>query len=395
MLSPIFSGLALGEVVASRSDHLGSTLWWVGLWDAAAAAAAVGLCWLTVRTVDGAFGRIPERPRNSHWMADVVVAVAGVTAAACLVEAMASWVGGVHPRLVPEREEDMTLFGFILLELLGLILLAVLAAVWSRNDDAERGAKIASPLARSSAAIVLSRWWHIFRFALLLAVAPGLIALALATARDFWPEVKVAVTSFGPQNTKAVMVTYTTPSGETSRRMITGDRNDANVQTALKELRIQGPVLSLGDRLRDAGLLMLTFLAHAAATTSVGLALAIGIKRRRTRIAVAVSAPLIVAVVWLIGVYAIVGNHDIAQRLYALSPVWVADHLMEPLIARQPHPKGLLGWIAAWDAGAMLFAMGLLYLVVCAEKRRAIVPKGQVAEELNREATLEVTLVGV
>ena len=117
-LSPIYSAVDLGEELSMRSDRLGSTIWWVGLWDVAAAATAIGLCWLTVRTFDDAFGRIPERPRTSHWMADVVVVVAGVTAAACLVKAVAIWVQGVYPHSSLSSEDDIDLSAFILIELL-------------------------------------------------------------------------------------------------------------------------------------------------------------------------------------------------------------------------------------------------------------------------------------
>ena len=37
-------------------------LWWITFWDIECLALALGLLWLTVRTFDGCFGRIPERP---------------------------------------------------------------------------------------------------------------------------------------------------------------------------------------------------------------------------------------------------------------------------------------------------------------------------------------------
>jgi hypothetical protein len=216
---------------------------------------------------------------------------------------------------------------------------------------------------------VLGRWWQVFRMALLLAVAPGLIALALATAREFLPVIGVEDTTVGP-GTKAVMIATTTPSGATSRRLYEGDRSDANVQAALRELSVQHTGQPLGDRLRDAGLLMITILVHGAAATSAGLTLAIWVKRRRRRIAAAVCATLLVAVGWPIGVSVVSPAGLNRNGTYALSPLWAAGYLMGPLVNRQPHPSGLLSWIGAWAGVVALVAIGLLYLAVRTFERR-------------------------
>ena len=353
-----------------RSDRLGSTIWWVGLWDVAAAAMAVGLCWLTARTFDDAFGRIPERPRTSHWMADVAVVVAGVTAAACLVKGVSIWVQGVYPHKFPEREDEIIVFASVVIVLSGLILLSVLAALSTPSEGTQPRLGPGDSKATSSATIMVGRWWRVFRLALLLAVAPGLIALALASAREFRPVIRVEDTTLRP-GTKAVMITTTSPSGETLNRLYAADRSDATVQAALGAISVPDPALPLGDRLRDAVLLMITILAHAAATTSVGLALAIWIKRRRRRIAGSVCVSLLVAVIWPIGVLLVFPIGDVGQRLAAVSSLWAAGHLMEPLINRQPHPSGLLWWIAAWDVAVAFFAIGLMALAVGMLKRRA------------------------
>jgi ABC-type transport system involved in multi-copper enzyme maturation permease subunit len=424
-LSPIYSAAALGEDLTMRTDHIAKTLWWVGFWDATMAASAIGLYWLAVRTFDEAFGRIPERPRTSHWMADVVLVVAGVTIACCLVRAVAIWVQGVQPHKFGSPDEGTMHFIYIIIELFGLVLLSVLAALSTPherprkdglvNDRARVGPELlargggmpapqqsgssdgAWPLedapgsakAPSAATIVISRWWRVFRLALLLAVAPGLVVLALATARDFWPEVAVEDTTFGTPATKAVLVTYTTPTGESSRRILIGNRSDASVQNAVKEFQVHSPVLPLRDRVRDTALFLLTFLGHAAAATSAGLALAIWIKGRRPRIVVATCLPLFVAIGWPICVYFSTARYYSARWLLALSPIWVGDHLLEPLVNRQPHPVDSLGWIAAWDAALVVVALGFLYLTIIAEKRSGICRNRKVPTNLELEAEIE------
>jgi ABC-type transport system involved in multi-copper enzyme maturation permease subunit len=385
MLSPLFSAVQLGEELTSRSDRLRSTLWWVGLWDAALAATAAGLFWVAARTFDEAFGRIPERPRNSHWMADVVVVVAAMTGAACLVRAVATWVQGVQPQQFASPEDGIVVGGVIVIELIGLILISVLAAL-SKPVEGPREAKCAGSnnckdVGQAFQAdvrlesltynrrIVLGRWCRVFVLALLLALAPGSIVLALATARDFWPEVTIEDTTFGRPPTKAVMVTYTTPTGETSRRIVMGERNDAEVRNTVKELSVHNPVLPFRDRLRNADLLMATFLAHAAAAASAGVALGIWIKRPRPRIVVAACLPLLVAICWPVCVYFCTSNYAAARWLLALSPIWVADHLLEPLFSRQPHDTAMLGWIAAWNAGLLVATVGMLCLAALGERR--------------------------
>ncbi|MGO9465290.1 MAG: ABC transporter permease subunit [Isosphaeraceae bacterium] len=369
-LSPIVSAGDLGEELSMRSDRLRSTIWWVGMWDVAAAAAAVGLCWLTARTFDDAFGRIPERRRTSHWMADLVVVVAGVTTATCLVKAVSIWVQGVYAHKLPEREDDIVLSAFVLIVLCGLILLFVLAALSTPYQGTQPRSAPDDLTVRSSGTIVRGRWWRVFRLALLLAIAPGLIALALATGREFRPVIRVEDTTFG-SGTKAVMITTTSPSGETSNRVYAADRSDATVQAAIRAINVPDPALPIGYRLRVAVLLMITILAHGAATTSVGIALAIWIKRGGRRIAGGVCVSVFVAVVWPIGALLVFPMGDIGQNLAAVSPLWAAGHLMEPLINRQPHASGLLWWIAAWDLAAGLFAIGVLYLAMRTLERRA------------------------
>ena len=171
----------------------------------------------------------------------------------------------------------------------------VLAAVWS----------LATRKARSKHAIDRPASDHdrlvggVFRLALLLAVAPGLIAPALATAREFRPAITRGRHDFSPWHEGRHDHDHVPLGRNVTIGCTPADRSDPTVQAAIKELNARGPALPLGDRLRDAGLLMITFLAHGAAATSAGLALAIWIKRRRRRIAAGVVPSLLLAVlVW-------------------------------------------------------------------------------------------------
>jgi ABC-type transport system involved in multi-copper enzyme maturation permease subunit len=382
-VSPIVGAFCLGEELMGGTDGVKLALWLVGFWDAGAAAAAVGLCWLAVRTFDGAFGRIPERRSKSHWMADVVIVAAAVSGALCLVSAAASWVQGVQPQHPSRRPEDLSLLGIVLIEVLGLVLLAVVAALSAGDTRALLGAQADGSSARSSLSIVLGKWWRVFRLAFFLAVSPGLVALALATSRDSWPEITVQDTSISAPGNPGVMVSQTSPSGETTTALYPGDRSNPKFQAALRALSTRPPAPPLAARLRDAGLLILTFLAHAAAATAAGLLLGLWIKHPRPRIAAAASLPLLVAAVWPVCVYHLAGSREIERRLYALSPVWVTDHLFDPLIARQPHSAELLGWIIGWNLALLIFAIGGLYWAARIEQRRGIDQHGQIAADFN------------
>jgi len=124
---------------------------------------------------------------------------------------------------------------------------------------------------------------------------------------------------------------------------------------------------------------------------ALGLALATWIKRRRSRIAAAVCVSLLVAVIWPIGVFLALPMGDVAQRLAAASPLWAAEHLMDPLINRQPHPAELVWWIASWDVVVMLFAIGVFYLALLTESRPGTGRERRIATDHG--ASLEPSLV--
>ena len=78
-ISPILCAVFFSELVVMRNPSR-AFLWWVLFWVALVTFWAIGLLWLTVRTFDRSCGRMPERPRPSRLLSDVVVLWAGTTA---------------------------------------------------------------------------------------------------------------------------------------------------------------------------------------------------------------------------------------------------------------------------------------------------------------------------
>src|SRR6202042_2110257 len=96
-LSPLLVALAMADELSMRFERLPDLLWWIGFWDVGVAAFAVRLLWLTWRTFDLGLGRIPERPRTSPVLADVIAVFGGATAASCYYITVTVFVRGVIP----------------------------------------------------------------------------------------------------------------------------------------------------------------------------------------------------------------------------------------------------------------------------------------------------------
>ena len=61
-LSPVVAVLTLIEVLIERRRFGDYAFWWITFWDIECLALALGLLWLTVRTFDRQFDRVPDRP---------------------------------------------------------------------------------------------------------------------------------------------------------------------------------------------------------------------------------------------------------------------------------------------------------------------------------------------
>ena len=128
-----------------------------------------------------------HRSRPSTWMTILVVLLGGSTGLACVVGAIAVWRHGVFTFGPPGPAQMAGVIGYILQVVLGLLMLSA-AAPLSMSEERQRGSLdvlVATPL--STGAIVLGKWWGTFRLVPLLAIGPGLMALALATAQRVAP----------------------------------------------------------------------------------------------------------------------------------------------------------------------------------------------------------------
>ena len=180
-MSPVVAAFSLFGIVGGRGRYGSEVLWWITFWDIECLALALGLLWLTVRTFDGRFDRIPDRPGRAPVLVDVVVVLAGLIGIGGLIGGIAAWIQGTRD-FMPAVDNGVS--ACILLVAVGFVLLAALGRV---VDVLRRGHRRQQVTRVSAAAIsgrkaFAIRWWEAIRLVLLLAIGPALVALALATA---------------------------------------------------------------------------------------------------------------------------------------------------------------------------------------------------------------------
>src|SRR5262249_61024307 len=109
------------------------------------------------------------------------------TGIGCVAGAIDVWVHGIEYGTVTTWMV-VGCFSYFLQVTFGLLVLSAVAPL-SMAEERQRGSLdvvVATPL--STRAIVLGKWWGTFRLVPLLALGPGLMTLALATARAVgWP----------------------------------------------------------------------------------------------------------------------------------------------------------------------------------------------------------------
>src|SRR5262249_51602472 len=133
----------------------------------------------SVRTFDGCFGRISERPRQTPVLSDVILVLGAVLAVGGLFGAVTLLNRGLGEFSV--HDNGIVTCGVLLT--VGFGLLCALAPLSiSKNDAPNASPAEAAPdaLDRSTFA---RRWWENYRLVLVLAIGPALFAPALALAR--------------------------------------------------------------------------------------------------------------------------------------------------------------------------------------------------------------------
>jgi ABC-type transport system involved in multi-copper enzyme maturation permease subunit len=353
-LSPVVAGVGFVEIVDSRSRQFRELLWWIPFWDIECLVLALGLLWLTVRTFDGCFGRISDRPGRVSVLSDVVVVLAGLIGVGGLFGAVAIWIKGTWD-FMPAAEVGV--MACVFLVAVGFHLLAALAA-----SSMSRGATVRAMAPGSAASspgrrLFAIRWWESFRLVLLLAIGPALIALALATA-----PVSIRVvdkeTKLAGGGTDRI---YTDPSGNiyvvttdaTGKSRTIREATDAEIAAAEKVPQRRDRAGSLAM----AALVVATILAHGAAFVSLGAALGVWIRRRGRAIAASVGLVLLVTVVWPIFHRVFFGDPAGPWRWTLASVLSAFSGLMfrirRPLLVEAE----ITAWAGYWDVIMILAAV--------------------------------------
>ncbi|MFI5459085.1 MAG: ABC transporter permease subunit [Isosphaerales bacterium] len=265
-----------------------------------------------------------HRSRPSLWMIGLIVLVGGTTGIACVVGAFAVWRHGLpRPPMFPGAALIAGIFGYVIQVIFGLLMLSAVAPM-SMSEERQRGSLdvlAATPL--STRTIVVGKWWGTFRLVPLLAIGPGLMALALATARPpLPPALPPGIVAYVPKE------------------------------------------LSRGYRLFGVALVVATILAHGAATTSVGLALAIWTKRQSRAIAISVSLFVLVAAGWPILVGVLSNGRNDATGLAALSPIFCTGFFGLLLSIRLEEFRAFIWWASFWVVEVTLGAVGIMWLSI-------------------------------
>jgi hypothetical protein len=188
-------------------------------------------------------------------------------------------------------------------------------------------ATVAAPIDGSAAAMaaVLKCWWRAARLGLAVALGPGLIAFALATARAAEEPILLS-------------------------------------PVRLPNLLTLGPSI-LGHRLLDCVLLTATIFAQGAAIAALSIALYVWTRRRDVAIALGAGLFWVAAVGWPLTLW-YSGGADLPHGLPLLSFLAVTTSLAAELVTREPQFPALLAWATFRIAILALVTAGLLWRTV-------------------------------
>jgi hypothetical protein len=358
-LSPIMSVGNLLENLTMRLLYFLDYNWWTAFWDVECLVLALGLLWLTVRTFDGCFGRMSERPRRATVLSDVVVVLAGLLGAGGLFGLIAQWTKRATGFMSGEGY-GISACGFLVAVGFGLI--AAMAASSMSRGAASPALSSESDPWRLDRRTAVRRWWEAARLVLLLAIGPALVAVSIATAP--MPVRVVGKTTPLPGGGRSVI--ETDPYGDTN--VITFDAANKAVQiraaTAeeIAEVGVVPPIHTRAESLALAAAAVATILVHGMVFASLGAALGILIGRRGGAIAASFGLVLFVTVVWPI-LSACLGYTTRASGL----PLASVIDVYIGLVLRINHPavfEDSIGWVGYWDAILILTAVAACGLAI-------------------------------
>jgi ABC-2 family transporter protein len=363
-LSPVVAAGTLSELLSVRLASRLDLLWWTAFWDIECMVAALGLLWLSVRTFDVCFGRMPERPRQTPVLSDFIVVLAAVIGVGSLFGAITFWSKGLW---LHDSVEDFAVLASSLLLTVGFLLVSAHAPL-SISRRAASPAQVLAP-----AAVVLDRrlfaitWWQTFRLVLLLAIGPAFIALALATARSPVEVMTKAKTLPGgitetirTNSSGKTYVAVTDAAGVSTFRYPTDEE-----LAAAAPKRVRRPLSWFLTPL----VAVLTIPVQGAAFVSLGLALCVWIRRRTLAIVASVCLVLFVTIGWPF----LVLLYDRAFYLWGLIMASPPAAVSIPLIHLR-HREDLIAdtllWAAIWNALFILLAIVVSALAIWTLDRR-------------------------
>jgi ABC-type Na+ efflux pump permease subunit len=265
-----------------------------------------------------------HRARPSVWMSLILTLLMGTTGVLCLAGAIAFWKYGADYR--PGAYWQIAgVCSYVLHVIFGLMILSAVAPT-SMAEERQRGSlDVLAVTALSTRDIVIGKWLGTFRLALFMAIGPGLLAFAMATALS-----------------------------EAGLNIIANMPPD------------QYWVLPRVACICGACAVVATILGHGALMTSIGLALAVWCKRQSRAIALSVASFIAIVAAWPIVVAIIFSQFDdLGEDLAALSPVVICSRFVSFFSMRiYAYTGGTLWWGWFWAAEVLLIAIGLLALTV-------------------------------
>jgi ABC-type transport system involved in multi-copper enzyme maturation permease subunit len=257
-----------------------------------------------------------HRSRPSPWMMILVGLTIGTTTLGCIVGAIAMWregvaVGGGSTAVYAG------IWSYLLQVAFGLLMLSAVAPM-SLAEERQRASLdvlLTTPL--STRTIVIGKWLGTCRLVPWFTLGPGLVALALATARH--PGILEQWTEDSP----------------------------------------------LGECLFGVTLFVATICVHGAAITSIGLLLATWFRRPSRAIASSVTSFVLVSIGWPILFFTATGrSFGPNVPATALSPIMAAAAFVDMLAMRMARLREFMWATLIFDVLVAIIAVGLLEWIV-------------------------------